>query len=127
MKRISPAKYTAGFLKEPEGADEAFTLSAGEVRKLAAGLDPSAFIAPYYTVNGKKLGPADLLYAMFDICLGAEKATIEPGRPQQCDYSRLPALASLNLRGSWMHSPDFEDKYITDRARLQAWTLRTED
>ena len=115
-----------GFLREPEGTNEVVTLSRAEVMELAGKADPAAFLPPYYTINGKKIGPADLLFAMLDVCSGAEAVTVSP-KAQQCDHSRLPALKSLSLRGKWMHSPDFEDRYLSDRARLQAWTIRTED
>ncbi len=115
-----------GFLSEPEGTNEVITLSQAEVMELAGKADPAAFLPPYYTINGKKIGPADLLFAMLDVCSGAEAVTVSP-KAQECDHSRLPAFKSLSLRGKWMHSPDFEDRYLSDRARLQAWTIRTEE
>ena len=28
--------------------------------------------------------------------------------------------------GTWLHTPDFRDRYVTERLRLQLWTMRVE-
>lgn len=114
-----------GFLETPQGVTEETTLTAEEVRKLAAETSPEKFLPPYFIINEKMIGPADLLFAMFAVLRGEETVTLSP-RPQQYDLDELPWLRDLSLRGTWMHSDSFEDKYISDRLRLQAWTLRIE-
>ena len=31
----------------------------------------------------------------------------------------------MNMKGAWLFAPDFEDKYVSSRLRLQDWTLRS--
>ena len=115
-----------GFLYEPEGVTAPVTLRAGEVRALAEGCDPAAFLPPYFESAGKRIGPADLLFAMLDVCQGAETVTLRPRR-QQCAYEgAYPALRDLQLKGTWVHAETFEDRWLSDRLRLQAWTIRPE-
>ena len=114
-----------GFLEEPKGTAVPLTLSAQEVRTLAASWDPAAFLPTEFEINGKRIGPADLLFAMLDVACGAAETEVVP-RKQQCGYSEYPNLSKLSLKNSWIHSKDFEDRYLSDRLRLQAWTLRGE-
>ena len=115
-----------GFLYEPKGVADVTELTAEEIRTLAASCDPSAFIPPCFEINGKRIGPADLLFAMLSAAQGAETVPVEPKR-QQCMYEgAYPNLAELRLEGSWVHMKSFRDRYLTDRLRLQAWTIRPE-
>ena len=117
---------THGFLYEPAGTAEPVTLDAAEIRTLAESCDPERFLPPFFELHGKRIGPADLLFAMLDAALGAERVVVRP-RPQQCAYEdAYPALRDLRLRGSWIHAKDFEDRWLSDRLRLQAWTIRPE-
>jgi len=116
-----------GFLYEPEGVQSAVTLTADEIRTLAEPCNPADFLPPYFEINGKRVGPADLLFAMLQAAQGAETVVIEP-KAQQCDYEDVyPSLKSIRLENSWVHSKSFKDNWLTDRLRLQAWTLRPED
>lgn len=114
-----------GFLTPPEGAESPLTLTAREVREAAASIDPVGFLPASVSVGGKRIGPADLLYAMLDVACGETEAVVTPG-PQQCGYDEYPALRALRLENSWVHAADFRDRYLSDRLRLQAWTLRGE-
>lgn len=40
------------------------------------------------------------------------------------DLDVMPWLKTVNFKGGWMQSDEFEDKYLSDRLRLQAWTMR---
>lgn len=113
-----------GFLYAPEGVKEETVISAATVRALAAQCSPEKFLPPYFEAEGKRIGPADLLFAMLDVAEGAESVTLKP-RAQQCDYSRLPALRDVRL-GEWMEGDDFGNRWLSERLRLQAWTIRTE-
>lgn len=115
-----------GFLEMPVGTEESVTLTAEEVRKIAASIDFSGFIPASFCINGKKIGPADLLYAMLDVACGDERSVIIPIDSQQCEYDEYPSLRDLKLENTWIHSPEFKDEYLSNRLRLQAWTLRPE-
>ena len=116
-----------GFLYEPAGTEEKIELTADEIRKAAAMTDPDEFMPASFEINGKKFGPADLLFAMLEAAMGAETAWVEP-KKQQCHYQEeFPLLQDFDLEHSWLHSDDFKDQYLTDRFRLQAWTIRVED
>lgn len=115
-----------GFLQAPEGVSAPVTLTADEVRRLAAMADPAEFLPPYFEADGKRVGPADLLFAMLDVAMGAETVTVTP-KPQQCDYeAAYPSLKDTQLAHTWLHADSFEDRYLSDRLRLQAWTIRPE-
>ncbi len=122
---FKPSK-SYGFLDDPAGANAPFTLSADEVRRAAASVDFSDFLPSRFRIGGKTFGPADLLYACLDIACGEKEAEIIP-REQQCDYGEYPSLRDMSLAGSWIHSYDFADNYLSKRLRLQAWTLRGEE
>jgi len=32
----------------------------------------------------------------------------------------------MNISGKWIHPPEFRDRYLSERLRLQLWTLRIE-
>lgn len=115
-----------GFLKVPIGTDETVTLSGEEVRSMAETCSSGNFLPPYFEINGKRIGPADLLFAMLSVAEGESSVTVTP-RNQQCSYEEtFPSLANMRLKGEWIFSKDFEDRYISDRLRLQAWTIRRE-
>ena len=115
-----------GFLQQPQGVQNPVTLTAAEVRTLAAAADPQRFLPPYFACSKGKIGPADLLFAMLEVSMGAKTVTVQP-KEQQCDHSRYPALEALHMEDSWIHTPAFRDRYLSDRLRLQAWTIRPED
>ena len=108
-----------GFLYEPRGITAPVTVTAREVRALAKTLDFSTFLPPQIG----PLGPADFLAAALGILCGAGEARLTP-QPQQIDLDPYPKLRDLRLRGSWRHSDVFEDRWLSDRLRWQAWTLR---
>ena len=116
-----------GFLETPQGVTGPVTLTAAEVRTLAKTYDPNAFLQTVYTINGKKIGPADLLFAMLDVAEGKETVVLSP-RPQLPELDGdLAPLAKLRLKNTWVYRDDFEDRYLSDRLRLQSWTIREED
>ncbi len=68
-----------------------------------------------------------MLFAMLDAATGAPAVVLEP-REQMPELSGgYASLRDLHMSGdSWVHSPDFRDAYISDRLRLQSWTIREE-
>jgi hypothetical protein len=95
------------------------TITAEELRTLAKTLDCTGFLPPRIG----PLGPADFLAAALEVLCGAESVTLAP-QPQQIDLAPYPKLRDLRLRGTWRHSDAFEDRWLSDRLRWQAWTLR---
>ncbi len=116
--------HSYGFLSEPMGITESCAVSADGLRKAAQSLDLARFLPPQIRVDGQQLGPADFLFAGLDcLCTSDETITLQP-RPQLNSLQGLPRLADFKLRGTWLHSPDLADRYLSQRLRLQAWTLR---
>lgn len=113
-----------GFLEAPSGVSEKCFISATDLIKTANELDLSEFLPAKIKVGYIYIGPADYLFAALDfLCGGGDKISITP-KTQQCSLDEFPYLRDLTLRGSWMYSPDFHDEYLSDRLRLQAWTIR---
>jgi peptidoglycan/xylan/chitin deacetylase (PgdA/CDA1 family) len=113
-----------GFLNTPFAISEKITLTADEV-KLALSKLGDRFLPEKFTMGDKIIGPADLLRAALEVVEGAEVVTVEPG-PWQIDLDQFPHYRDLDYTGGWkwVHSDDFEDKYLSDRFRLQSWTIR---
>ena len=42
----------------------------------------------------------------------------------QIDMDQFPKMRDLNLRKMWIDLESFEDKYLSERGRLQSWTYR---
>lgn len=115
-----------GFLEKPRGVSAPVTVTADELRRAAAKIDLATFLPPVIAVGGRELGPADFLRAALEVLeTGASEAAVRPG-PQMPGYELIPRLEKICLRGTWMHSPDLKDKYLSDRMRLQLWTMRKE-
>lgn len=47
-------------------------------------------------------------------------------REQLGSFRDIDVFERFRMGGTWMHSPEFKDAYLTDRLRLQLWTLRFE-
>ena len=113
-----------GFLSAPVPASSRFRVSAEDMRASAASLPAEGFLPEIIDVGGGKIGPADWLYAALDILCGEKEAEIIPGRPQLPSLDEIPQTRDLKLKGTWRHSDDFEDRYLSDRLRWQSWTMR---
>ena len=78
-----------------------------------------------FYINGKAIGPRDLLDAFLAFLLdGKESYTVTPNKPWQIDLDQFPSLRDLNYKGSWIHADSLQDNYLSDRLRFQAWTIR---
>ena len=114
-----------GFLSEPYTASEQITLTYEDAVKIANSIDPDSFLPIEFLVNGKKIGPRDLLDAFLTFLLdGANEYTVKPNQPWQIDLDQFPSLRDLNYKGSWVHAETLNDDYLSDRLRYQAWTIR---
>lgn len=120
-------KKVYGFLNKPTGITEQTTVSAEAVKRAAAKIERPEegpfFIPESIEVDGKNLGPADFLFAMLEALCGKEYITLEP-REQLNSLDAFPDLKNLNFKGEWLYSDDLEDNYLSNRLRLQCWTLR---
>ncbi len=117
--------FVYGFLNTPYEIENEITVTAEEMRESAKAMADvgNYFMPEKFTVGAYEVGPADWLRAALDVLCGADKATIKPAS-WQIDMSQFPKVRDLDLKGSWIHSDKFEDKYLTDRFRLQSWTYR---
>lgn len=114
-----------GFLSEPYTASEQITLTYEDAVKIANSIDPDSFLPTEFLVNGKKIGPRDLLDAFLTFLLdGANEYTVKPNQPWQIDLDQFPSLRDLNYKGSWVHADSLNDDYLSDRLRYQSWTVR---
>ncbi len=112
-----------GFLEEPYAIDSAITLPKSEVIASAKTFEASHFLPSKIFVGDRAVGPADWMLAALAVLNGCESVTLEP-IGQLPSLERLPQLKSLTFRGQWLQSPDFEDRYLSDRLRYQSWTMR---
>ena len=112
-----------GFLGEPYAITEPITLTAEEIRQSAIALDTSRFLPELIFVGDNKIGPADWLRAALAVLTGAERVTLTPA-PWQIDLGQFPALKELTYKNVWIHIKELEDRWLSDRFRLQSWTLR---
>ncbi|MGN0573680.1 MAG: hypothetical protein ACI4IX_07045 [Acutalibacteraceae bacterium] len=114
---------TKGFLEAPRGITDPVTVTADEIRQSAVSIPEDGFLPVQIWVNGKALGTADWLRAAMAVLCGEDTVTVTPGE-QLVSLNILPRVRDCSFAGTWRHSDDFKDKYLSDRLRLQCWTLR---
>ena len=114
-----------GFTDTPYVAKKKVTLTADEIRALADSFRDGEFLPEVLLISDKRIGPADWLRAALALLVdGCEEFTVEPELPWQLDLDEFPELRDTVYKGSWVHSKNFEDRYITKRGLLQTWTVR---
>lgn len=113
-----------GFLFPPKGITEEVSLRSSDLTESAKAIKTGDFIPEIIPCGQMEIGPADWLFAALAVLTtGADTVTAGP-RPQEVDMSAFYELQSMDLRGTWLHTYEFEDAYVSDRLRLQSWTLR---
>ncbi len=112
-----------GFMSTPYSLNTELTLTKEELVASCNQIKDNEFLPAEIIVGGKKIGPADWLRATLKVLCGESEAHISPAN-WQIDLDEFPTLRDQCFKGTWMHSPDLEDKYLSDRARLQSWTIR---
>ncbi len=112
-----------GFLEPPYAVPQPVAVTKEELVKSAEQIKDEMFLPTVLEVGDKKLGPADWLRAALSVLSGEEVAKVVPDK-WQIDLNEFPKLRDCNLRGSWLHADTLEDKYLSDRMRLQTWTMR---
>ena len=113
-----------GFLSAPECASVPCTVTEQQLKETAASIPADGFLPTTVTVGGNTVGPADFLYAALEILCGAQTAQIPSGREQLPSLDAIPQTRDLSFVGTWMHSDSFRDLYLSERLRLQSWTMR---
>ena len=115
-----------GFLEKPRGVASTVRVSRRDLVAAARAMDVARFLPASVRVGEIELGPADFLFAALETLeTGAEEVTVVP-REQLGGFGPFPFLAKMCYTGTWLHSPEFKDKYLSDRMRWQIWTLRYE-
>jgi len=123
--RYEPGKVY-GFLSRPQGVTVPTEVSAAGLRAAAKDLDLTTFLPATITVDGQAIGPADFLFAALEALeTGAARVKVAP-REQLGSFKHCPGLERMKLSGKWVHTPEFKDDFISERLRLQLWTLRIE-
>lgn len=112
-----------GFLDTPYGISKKMIFTPDEIRQSAIAFEDGKFLPEKISVNGKLIGPADWLKAALQVLSGENRIVLTPSE-WQIDLNEFPRLKKLSYKGTWVHSDDFEDKYLSKRARLQTWTIR---
>ena len=125
-KEYTPGK-AYGFLARPEGVKEPVEVSAADLRAAAKAIDLTTFLPASIQVGERSIGPADFLFAALEVLTtGAEGVRLSP-REQLGSFKNCPGIEKRCMAGRWVHTPEFKDAYLSERLRLQLWTLRYED
>lgn len=115
-----------GFLSRPRGVDRTVVLRAEDLRKAARRIDLATFLPASVPVGEVSVGPADFMLAALEVLeTGAESVRVVP-REQLGSFEAIPSVERMRIAGSWVHTKSFEDRYLSERLRLQLWTMRIE-
>jgi len=115
-----------GFLARPKGVAKPTVVTAADLKRTAAQIDLATFLPPEISVGETTVGPADFLFAALEVLeTGADRVTVLP-REQLGSFRDIPSIEKMNLKGTWLHTPEFKDEFLSERLRLQLWTMRFE-
>ncbi len=113
-----------GFLDTPYAVTEEVTLSAKDIKESVKDIDTTRFLPTEIKVGDKIIGPADWLRAAMQVIMGKTEVTVKPDVAMP-SLDAVPTLRDCDFATyRWMQSDDFEDKYLSKRLKLQAWTMR---
>ncbi|MHB1153207.1 MAG: hypothetical protein ACYCWE_13420 [Eubacteriales bacterium] len=112
-----------GFLETPYGVEKSCYVSAAGLLNAANEMRVIDFLPVKIKVGDTDIGPADYLYAALDFLYGETDMICIKPKPQQCSLDEFPYLRDFSLKGDWMYSNDFKDEYLSERLKLQAWTI----
>jgi len=113
-----------GFLEEPATIPAPVTLSAEAIRKAAQAIVLEDYIPTEFDVDGVCLGPAEMLFAMVEALKGTAATIAVSPRSPKVDISSLKELTTFTVHNHWVFAESLEDKWVSKRLRLQAWTWR---
>jgi len=119
-----------GFEHRPKGVMRPTTVTRAGLAAAARKIDLTTFLPSEIEVDGQMIGPADFLFAALTALTdGSERVTVTP-REQLGSFKEVPDLekqflGKANGNVTWGIFPDdFKDVYVSERFRLQLWTLR---
>ncbi|MCR5485176.1 MAG: hypothetical protein K6F09_06245 [Clostridiales bacterium] len=119
--------YECGFeigpMFEPYALKAPETVKADDVIRSAFTIDPREPVPEKLFIGDLAVGPADWLYAALEVLTGAKSMVLFP-REQLPTLSAFPELSGLSYKGTWRHSDDFEDNFVSDRVRYMSWSMR---
>ncbi len=111
-----------GFLEAPAAAETDMEFTRDELAAAADQIREGTFLPSRITVAGTVIGPRDYLCAAWDVLAGRPAGRVTP-QVQTEVPEPYRTLREVSFRGNWLHSDAFEDRYLSDRLRLQAWTM----
>jgi hypothetical protein len=114
-----------GPVYEPAAVTAECRIDADLVRQAARCMVANSTIPHQTALGDVMVGPMDYLGAAAQVLEGKTLVSIRP-QPQVPDLTGLYQLDAFKLQGTWMHSVDFADRWVTKRLRQQAWTVRME-
>lgn len=113
-----------GFLSMPYMIKKPCKISRESIIKAAKEIDTSTFLPTMIMVGNMPIGPADYLFAALEF-LTTDKAEVDVFTKEQLNnISEFKDLESFQLKDTWVHTPELKDNYLSERLRLQCWTLR---
>ena len=116
-----------GFLDAPYAIQTPCTITKADLFASADTMNTEKFLPSKIMVGNTALGPADWLFAALEALCGSESITLQP-RPQMPNLAQIaPRLNAIKFKGGWIQSDSMEDHYLSDRLRLQCWTMRFSD
>ena len=112
-----------GFLDKPYEIEREITLTSKDIISACDQIKDNEFLPNQIKVGKEYIGPTDWLLGAMEVILGKETILISP-KPQLPSLDCMPEVRDSNFKGTWQHSDSFEDKYLSDRLRYQAYTMR---
>ena len=112
-----------GFLDKPYEIEREITLKSKDIILACEQIKDNEFLPNQIKVGKEYIGPTDWLLGAMEVILGKETILISP-KPQLPSLDCMPEVRDSNFKGTWQHSDSFEDKYLSDRLRYQAYTMR---
>ncbi len=113
-----------GFLSAPQGVTKTVTVTATDLTAAAQLIDTDTFLPAEIQVGNTMIGPADFLFAALDALVCPEETITVHPKPQLNNIAHLPELEKFSLSGTWVHTAGFRDNHLSERLRLQCWTLK---
>ena len=123
-KKKHTCKKVYGFLSEPYSVTTETKVTKDELVMAAASVYPDTFLPEFLFAGDKKIGPADFLWASLAVLSGDEEYVIKPNLPKTIDLDQFPTMRDLTHNTPWGLSATLEDKFLSQRLRLQNWTIR---
>ena len=120
------AKEVYGFLEEPIGAKTEMAFTKEELTVAADQIREGEFLPSHIRVSDREIGPRDYLCAVWEVLAGNSVGHVIP-QVQTEVPEQYRTLREVCFRGNWLNSDEFEDRYLSDRLRLQAWTMCREE